>query len=640
MKRLLVLAIALLTALPAWAAGPPFTFDLVHATWTVAADGSAVVESEVSIRIGKDASISIAEIPLTWSASVERLEVIQAQIEKKDGRIMPVPPLAIREDPLKGDQYFHEYSDQRRLVITVRDPEPGDRVAIRTRREIFRSRVPGGFMTAPVQSPTVGWEETSYSFSLPAGLPVRFETRGFEHIAEVIRDREFHHFRSPPARPTGPDQGILAPFDRLPRFAISTFPDWNAFAEGFAGLLMPHTVVTPELRALAVRITSGLLTPRDQAHALYDWVRDNVRGVAVPIDESAPDPHDAAAVMERRHGDSKDIAVLLYTLLAAKGIPAEFVLLNAADATTLAAAPNLRPMNHMILFLPGLDVYADATSGVAPFGVLRFRALGKPAIHIASKSPLRRIPIPGPQSTHTEMKTSARFDLDGTISGTTVTTARGAFGEWLRAAARNFSTGSPEAAVITLLRDHGTPGTGGLTYDPPGTPGEDYAIRGNIQIMNQSSLLRGGYFAPWTGLRILPRLGDFLGGPLWNRRLKATDTTFCYPGSQREELSLTLPEGRSLSSLPNDTDIDHDLVRFHSRWKLDHQTVTVTRTFVTTVPGPLCEGETRARMDAALTIIRADLNNQIGITIQPSPGKPSPGKPSPEVTEGMDSKSH
>ena len=313
----------------------------------------------------------------------------------------------------------------------------------------------------------------------------------------------------------------------------------------------------------------------------------------------------------------KDHVVLLRALLAAKGITAEFVLLNATNGMTVTGPPNMRPMNHLILYVPELETYVDSTRGVAPFGVLPFPQYGKTAIHLDGAGPARRvIPVPPAAETHSETHTAMTLGADGALTGTTVTTARGAFGVALRTAARSFSeSGSPEAAAVSLLRRQGTPGTGGFSVDPPAVAGPDHTMRTTFRLENQAGLLEGGSFALWTGPRVLPRPGDFLVGPAFSRDLAVEEATFCYPGTQYEALSLTIPEGRVLSSPPRDAGFGTDLVRYRSHWEVNGRHVTVTRTFESDLSGPLCEGPVREEMHGVLARIRADLMQRIGIQV-------------------------
>ena len=527
--------------------------------------------------------------------------ILRARVDKPDGHSVVMGPETIREDPFTGDRYFHEFSDQRRLLITFPDVEPGDLMVVHTKRDVFRPRIPGGFMAAPVLDRSVGWEETNYTISVPADMPFHVETRGFDEQSEVIRDRVMHYLHTPREPAPANDIAVLGQFDRLPRFAVSTFRDWDEFGKAYASVLLPHAKVTPAVAAMAEKLTRGMNETSDQASALYQWVRDNIRYIPIPLENSRPDPHDAEQVMTNLYGDNKDQAVLLYALLAARHIPAEFVLLNAANDATIADPPNLVPMDHLILFLPGMNLYIDPSLPIAPFGLLPFSELGKPCIHLGGAGPARRvIPTPASGNTVSDLKTDLVLGADGTVTGTTTTTARGAFSLWLRDAARAFGGDNPGAAV-TLLREHGTPGSGSLAFDPPTSPGDEYVVRGSFQLQNQSALLHGGFFALWTGLRILPRPGDVLGGAMFMKGLTNKQPTFCYPGLQSEEISLTIPEGRALGSVPPDLRIDTELVRYRSHWTQDGRKITVSREFQSLLPGPVCEGMRRDEMGDVLT---------------------------------------
>src|SRR6185312_17550328 len=113
------------------------------------------------------------------------------------GKSIVLPKEATREDPPTGDRFFHEFSDQQRMMITFTNVDAGDLLVVRTRRDIFHPRVPGGFMAAPVLDRSVGWEETNFTISVPVTMPFHYELRDFDHQSELIRDRVVHYFHSP-----------------------------------------------------------------------------------------------------------------------------------------------------------------------------------------------------------------------------------------------------------------------------------------------------------------------------------------------------------------------------------------------------------------------------------------------------------
>ena len=601
---------------PGRAQDKSFTFDLVTSRTEVSADGTWTVDSDITIKGPKDNPSRIVRVPMIWAKSVETLEITDARVVKAARSPGRLPDGSIRDDPFTGDRYFHEYVDQGRKVITFNDVEEGDVLHIQTLRTVKHPRVPGGFMTAPVLDPSVRWEEISDTIMVPDAMSLIVETRGFDHQAEKIAGRTAHYFHSSKAVTVERGTAVVGDFDRLPRYAASTFPDWDAFGQAYASVLLPYAKATIAIRALAEKLTAEKQDERAIAQALYDWVRDHVRHVPISLQESRPAPNDAETVLTNLFGDDKDHVVLLRALLAAKGIPAEIALLNAGDTSTIAGPPNIRPMNHLIIYLPSLDLYTDSTLGVAPFGVLPFRELGKPVIHLGGAGPARRVtPIPTATESRSEMTTDATLGANGEIEGRTETTGYGPFAVWLRGAAQAFGeTGTQRgAAAVTLLREHGTPGTGTFSFDAPASASPSYSIGGTFKLHSQPAFLNGGYFALWTGLRILPRPGDFLAGPILIGQGVKTEQTFCYPGQQREELRLTLPKGREPGTLPKDEVIDTGTVHFASHWGWDGQRVSVVRTFRTDLPGPVCEGAVREQLAKTLARIRSGLTSQIGI---------------------------
>jgi transglutaminase-like putative cysteine protease len=598
-----------LHGISAYAQGSTY-FDQVRSKWTIQADGLSVEELLASLRTPEGDGTGVFVVPLDWNAALEKLQVVDARLVKADGHELELSRDAIREETPGGDALFHEYSRIHRLILTFSDVQAGDHVIIQTRRQAIRTSVPGGFWIARLLSMPAG--SVDYTVSVPTSLPFHAEAIGLDHQSEVIVDRTVHYFHATRVRTPEAGRAYLGGFDHFPRLVVSTFKDWPTFARDYGSLLLPHATVTPAVRALATKLTAGLTDPRDRARALYDWVRDNIHYVDIPLEQSRLEPFDAEQVMRRLRGDTKDHAVLLTALLEASGIQSAILLLNNADDTTISDVPALSPMNHLILYLPGPGIYLDSTLPGAPFGVLPFEELGKPAIALNGTGPTHRtIPVPPAGETDSSLVTDATFGVDGTVTGTTTTTARGAFAVQLHAAAKAMGTRT-EVAATTVLLGHQTPGSGTFAPGTEDPSGQAFTLRGTFSIPGQASYLSGGYFTLWTGLRILPRAGDFLVGPIAPPDWDTGAPVFCYPGRQREQLSLKLPPGHEIGGLPSDLTIDNTLIHYHAHWALEGRRLTVTREFESHIPGPVCDRATRAKLAPLLRKIHADVMSVVG----------------------------
>src|SRR5262249_4441653 len=74
------------------------------------------------------------------------------------------------------------------------------------------------------------------------------------------------------------------------------------------------------------------------------------------------------------------VATLMSALLAAKGIASEYALINTAPVYQLDATPQVASFNHVILYLPEFDLYADPTAAVSFVGRLPRVDRGKPVL--------------------------------------------------------------------------------------------------------------------------------------------------------------------------------------------------------------------------------------------------------------------
>ena len=79
-------------------------------------------------------------------------------------------------------------------------------------------------------------------------------------------------------------------------------------------------------------------------------------------------PQTAGMMLRNGFGDCKDKASALAAMCTYAGIRAERVLVNRGGV----ADPNFPSwqFNHMINYIPSLDLWLDATDGLSPFGEL------------------------------------------------------------------------------------------------------------------------------------------------------------------------------------------------------------------------------------------------------------------------------
>jgi hypothetical protein len=178
-------------------------------------------------------------------------------------------------------------------------------------------------------------------------------------------------------------------------------------------------------------LTAGAGSDREKAKRLYDWVRKNIRYVAIYAGLESWVPHLASQVLADRFGDCKDHAVLLDALLNAVGIESVPVLIqNDLTHYTLPGVASNHFFNHMISYLPGLDLYLDSTSPFAEFGRLPDPNQGKQVLRAGLPVALGQTPASKASDRQSKRSTTIEVQADGSATVTTTLWFGGDFRAW------------------------------------------------------------------------------------------------------------------------------------------------------------------------------------------------------------------
>ena len=619
MRPLLLLA-ALLAALiagatPARAVQPSLIVKRLNIDIAVAADGTATttIHREQS-PTSRAAAASVGQFPISFNPSLERLEIVEAYTGKRDGSRVHADLAAVRSQLAPGVPNVPIFKDVQQKVVVFPDLGADDTAVITYRTHTDRPLFPGQFFWQAEFARTTAWDEVTVTVTAPEAFALRTESFNIDYSRLAQDGAVRHQWRYHAMEVVAEDLAGVSSWDRLPRLFVSSFADYAALAAAYAQLSAPQVQLTSMLQARAEAITAGVTDRREQARLIYEWVSGHIRYVALYLAAGGVEPHAAQSVLLNGYGDCKDHVVLFEALLRARGIDSRAVLVNLSTAYTLSGPPTLAQLDHVISFLPEFDLFADTTSGLAPFGTLPFQEYGKPAVMIGAPNALVTLPRLAPDAASISTRTVAHIDLDGAIIGTTQVDAQGPAAIALRLMARWVQTAGHEGAARRQLVSLGQAGTGSFRFASPDGFAPEFHVNGSFRLDPQPEILEGDGFALPLGLQLLVRPGDFLLGPLNRPTLPVAEPTPCFAGRQSEQLSLELPEGRRPLRLPADRDIDTPQFRYTSRWSMQGQVVTVIREMISRVDQPLCSGALRQQVATAMTDIRRDHRSRLQLT--------------------------
>jgi transglutaminase-like putative cysteine protease len=123
---------------------------------------------------------------------------------------------------------------------------------------------------------------------------------------------------------------------------------------------------------IAEEVTKDLNTKHDKAEAIFNWVQDNITYVAFEDGLGGFIPRGAASVCDKRYGDCKDMANLLYEMLNHVGIDAYRTWIGTRNRPySYYEVPTPMVDNHMITaaVIEKDTIFLDATDSYVPYGM-------------------------------------------------------------------------------------------------------------------------------------------------------------------------------------------------------------------------------------------------------------------------------
>lgn len=388
-------------------------------TYTVNIDGSYKEEHEVAILIEtQDAVSTYGEKRISYTPKLESIQLLAAYTISPNGTHIQVPKKSIHTAIGELGRGGYVFSDQNSKVIIYPKVTVGSQLYIKYIKTCHTPLFPGQFAFRHIMSPHLKSALTEININFDRRLNVQIDAKDVE--GGVLPDKNGMRRYSYTHK-----QAIKLPFetgqidsgDYSPYVQASTFASYEELGAAYEEKLKEKVNVTTEIQTLANKLTQGVDNPKDQTRILYNWVSKNIRYVASYIGNGGYVPHDSQTILSNRWGDCKDHAVILEALLAAKEIKSSAVLISAGSAFQLPKLAGVHAFNHVITYVPSLDLYLDSTAQFAPMGTLPSVDLNKnvvlTALNKIGKTPAM-LASENTAVTHVFMKVLS----DGTIQGT------------------------------------------------------------------------------------------------------------------------------------------------------------------------------------------------------------------------------
>ncbi|KVD70597.1 hypothetical protein WI89_17920 [Burkholderia ubonensis] len=588
---------------------PPTTLERDVHEFVIQRDGSLEEHDDATLRANDANGIdAIAQRYVWFDKDLEKVDLLAAQTLDRDGVAHPVGPDAIRDVQEPRSAGAPTFQDGVLRTVVFPGVEAGSRTRVAFRKVRTRPLNPGyfGYFVEPSRDPV---DYQRLVFDVPADMPLHADARGYVALPPVTANGRtryvFEYRHGPYDRIELGAVGYPTDGDRL---MVSTLPDYAAFAARYRNAAVDPSADDPAVAQLARALTANAPDPHDKARILYDWVRANVRYVALFLGETAAAPHRVTDILRNRYGDCKDHVALFGALLAAVGIRSEPVLLNLGAVYTLPSVPGYGggAVNHAITWLPDLGLYADTTTGGIAFGYLPPIVMDRPAL-LVDTGVLARTPATQPRTRTARLAIdAARLDAQRYQSyveddGWTAELERNVFRRATRERVRQLA--------VERLRQSGLRGTADLvTTDLAATAGPfGVTMTGTLD------------HAVWPdGTTAVPALSSPTGGIAtqvqgWLAEPVRTQAWVCIGGAFDETAQIALPANVAVTDVPADTAVRDRFVDFASHYVFDAsaRVVQITRRLRAHFGRQVCTPDDYAAMRASLERIERDTQAQI-----------------------------
>ncbi|KAF1017159.1 MAG: hypothetical protein GAK31_00418 [Stenotrophomonas maltophilia] len=551
-----------------------FSFVRYRANYQVRPDaGNVQTESyEVLLRT-KEAVEQFSQVRLSYSEKMERLDVVSAYTLTADGQRHDVPADRIYTQESYSSASAAMYADRKVRVIVFPNLAPGTRVVYEVRRTQQVPYFPGYFGLWETFNVFTAYDDAEVTLSAPASLPMYVDSRGVQgsDTPQVRNGQATWRWLYQRQQPMQAQNWAAAVWEFSPSIMASTYRDWPQMARAYQLKAGEAAQVTPAIQALADELTRGIDDRREQAAALYRWVAQNIRYVAVYLGNGGLEPNSAQSILDNHYGDCKDHVVILEALLAAKGIASSPVLIGAGGGPTLPTIPVLGRFNHAIAYVPEFDLYLDSTSAWARFGQLPDGDLGAPVLRTRDAS-VARTPANDGKRNGVTMDVSFEFDAQGNLRGRTVPHLGEATEINMRAQFARLNAQNRERTEESIMANSGFDGSG--TLQVQGSPADlttpftfDFAF--TAKDYADFSVV-GGMTVPE------PPGGESMRGVYASTSAPTNATPFYCNDSLREETyHLRLPDNAPIIAIPASQHFSNAAGDYRVDWSRQGQQVTV-----------------------------------------------------------------
>ena len=587
---------------------PAITYEKTVDTYNVNKNGTYVLISENVNLIETENGVNHdGEADIEYNSTFETVKVLSAFTLQPDGKKIQVPKDAIKttEDPLS--QGAPMFSDSKHKVIIFPNVKVGSRLCYTYKTVAHDVPFRNNFMLPDFYSPHYKYPSHIININISKALPVNIDKRGVDGgLVNQSNGLNHYQFTYSQTAATTPEPGEVDAYDYSPYLVFSTFPDQASIGKDYQSKLAIKVKLTPEVQKLADQLTDKVTDQREQVRILYNWVKNNIRYVAVYMGNGGFVPHDITSILHNRYGDCKDHAAILEALLSAKGIKSSGALINSGDAFKIPKFAVTAPQNHIITYVPSLDMYLDSTSKYSEFGTLPLSDLDKPVV-LTALNQIGHTPKMHKEDYEIDSVISMKINDDGSINGKSHNDFKGSVAAGYRSSRVAHAEEDPQTTINRILETSGQTGTGALKSTDPLDTDKPYSVDAKFKLDPVSNFPGPAAMRIPMGVSINAILAETQSKPISKRTLPY----LWYPSVYKEIYVIEFPVKTKITRIPENLSYHKPDIQYDSVYKLKGNKLYVARMLIESPKEIVIQPDQKTSVGEFIPLLQKDLRSQI-----------------------------
>lgn len=361
----------------------------------------------------------------------------------------------------------------------------------------------------------------------------------------------------------------------LTNHILGDVQDLYAWYSGFLGDIDEEH--SDEIHKTVANIIDGKSTELDKVDAIYNWVQQNIKYIAIEDGLGGFRPRLPTTVFARRYGDCKDMSTLIYKMLKLANIPSNLTWIGTKSIPyTHTEVPTPMADNHMVCtYINNNNYYfLDATDQYNVLGIPTAHIQGREALVSKDVNDFELVNVPVVPSQMNYISDSVYCQIS---NGVVLGVGKSVFAGYKKIPVTNNLQnleGKEKRAFLDLLLNKGNNkfSLHSVKTRNLGEKNKELVIDYDFKIEDYVLLSSDEIF-------INPHLSRDSENELIDKNTTTEDIYYPYKSLKSLQYLIEIPEGYEVSHLPDDVDYSGDQFGFGICYKINEGKIEVTQTF-------------------------------------------------------------